>query len=493
MTVNAQQPDVMTALAQALAPVIAKQMGVQLKHTTPTGTPSLPYYTGPGGLMAYPGIEREVISTVMAPVGIGDILPVHMANIVYPLVAYLLNFAATSGSNASTVCGDGPTAGPASVCRQTSLFGRYTMMTRELERNRLGAQIDQAEPTGLRLVNNPLLNMVQALFPASAQGDVNFANEIVMRMLEVGVALRNTLAQQTYIGNPANNTAGYQEFAGLDLLIGTGKVDAITNTSCPDLNSDIKNFNLGLITSLSSGVDIVASVVAIVHYIQTRAQQTGWNGLDLAIAMRPELFYEVSALWPCSYLTSGCAFRATDGTVQMNVDAGDQIAMRDAMRQGSYLLVDGQQVRVVQDTTIHEYTNATLAGVGAGQYASDIYFVPLRANGFDLTYWEFFDFRNGAMDKPDGDPRMDFWTDGGQYLWHHKPPLNWCEQWIVKTHPRLRLLTPHLAGRLQNVRYQPMQHVPTPFPGDPYGPNTGVTSNAGPSYYGDGAAWTPVL
>jgi hypothetical protein len=87
-----------------------------------------------------------------------------------------------------------------------------------------------------------------------------------------------------------------------------------------------------------------------------------------------------------------------------------------------------------------------------------------------------------------GPVREDFWTDGGKFMWHHKPPKNWCEQWIAKCEPRVRLVAPQLAARLQNVRYQPLFHMRDALPTDAYFVNGGVsTARAGPSYYKE---WT---
>ena len=120
---------------------------------------------------------------------------------------------------------------------------------------------------------------------------------------------------------------------------------------------------------------------------------------------------------------------------------------------------------------------------------NDIYFVPLTVRGgLATTYWEYLDYSRGAMvGAADGNYAPgDFWTDGGRYLWHKKPALNWCVQLLAKIEPRIILLTPQLAGRLQNVQYCPLQHERTPFPGDPYFVNGGVsTARSGPSFYSD--------
>ena len=71
------------------------------------------------------------------------------------------------------------------------------------------------------------------------------------------------------------------------------------------------------------------------------------------------------------------------------------------------------------------------------------------------TFFEYFDYSamNGVMQAiRDGMLQNEFWSDGGRYLWTTQRTL-WCVDWAAKIEPRLRLLTPHLAGRIQNVQY----------------------------------------
>jgi len=162
--------------------------------------------------------------------------------------------------------------------------------------------------------------------------------------------------------------------------------------------------------------------------------------------------------------------------------------MRDAMRAGHYLLIDGKQYPVAIDGGIVEETNTDTASVTSGCFASDIYVIPVSVRGgLGVTFFEYLDYMKGAMiGAADGNyANDDFWTDGGRYLWHKKPPTNWCIQHLAKIEPRLVLLTPHLAGRLQNVQYCPLQHERDALPDDPYFVDGGVTSRAAPSFYSD--------
>lgn len=494
------QPQDMATIMKDLAMIVAsmKDNGsfspqAVYKHTTPSGTPSTPYMHGPGGLFGVAGLERDVISTRVQPRGLASVLPVRLSTKMNPLYAYITGFRDVSGSNPTTVCSDGQTAGPLKNCIQTAQFGRYTFMTRELEVNRVGQQTDRAEFFDLRLVNDPLVQQMGGLFPGlPAQDQILAGREMVERMLEVGVAFQNKLVRQLYTGNPANNAAGggYKEFPGLDILIGTNKVDALTNTDCPSLDSDVKDFNYGKVDADNLNPDIVNVATYLYRYLTHNAEQMGFGETRWAITMRNDLFYELTAIWPCSYLTYRCKFRASDGTVVNNVNAADQVAMRDTMRRGRYLLIDGDEIPVVIDDGIVEESSGDTNRVSIGCYASDIYFIPLTVRGgYQVTFWEAFDYANGTMQAiRDGRYDTDFWTDGGRYLWHKKPPTNWCVQLISKIEPRIILLTPHLAGRITNVQYCPLQHTRDSLPSDDYFVNGGVyTPRAAPSLYSD---WT---
>lgn len=463
------------------------------------GTPAGPYMHGPGGIFGVAGLERPVISTRVQPRGLASVLPWRSNDSMYPFFPYITGFKADTGTNPTGVCDDGKIAGVVKAGLQTAQFGRYTRMTNPLERNRLGQRVNRGEFFDLTMVNNPLgPDDLSGITPASAAagGTFNPNAEVLSRFVQVGVSFQNLLIQQLWQGNPANNsgplndptTGGYLEFPGLDILIGTSKYDAISGTALPSLNSYVVNFGYNLITDLASGVDIVAQVTYAFRQVRHNADRQGFTNPEWVIAMREEAFYEISGLWPCSYMTYRCQFRTNNGTVIQNVDAAAQSAMTDRMREGKYLVVDGREIPVVFDDGLPEHVNGdgASAKIGLGQYSSDIVILPLSASGMQLTYWEYFpyDTPNGSMSMI-GPDRGDFWTDGGKFLWHHKPPTNWCEQWIAKIEPRVILQAPQLAARITNVRYQPLSHTTEPFPTDPYFVNGGVVSRDGPSLWSD--------
>lgn len=462
----------------------------QYKHTTPTGTPSTPYYTGPSGLFGvYEVPERDVFSTRVQAQGMISVVPWRPSNAMNPLFPYLTGFQDAAGTNPSTECGTAKTPGAGKSCYQTAQFGLYQYDTREMTINRQGQHISN-ETFDMRLVNDPLgRELASSLFgnlpPADAL--VN-GQEMLARMIEVGERYQLDLMRQFYTGNPANSLGtGYLEFPGADILIGTTKVDAKTNTDCPSLDSLIRNANYANITSLST-FDVVKEVTYIARILKDNAERMGYLPATWAISMRRGLFYELTALWPCSYWTYGCQFRATDGTVVQNVSSEAQITFRDQMRAGRYLLIDGEQWPVVLDDGIVEESSADTNQISTTCFASDVYFHPMTVLGSQaVTYIEYYNYNNGPIQAAQqGHYINDFWTDGGKFMWVKKPPVRWCVQLGSKIQPRLIYKAPFLAARLQNVQYCPLIHERDANNADDYFVNGGVsTPRAAPSYYSD--------
>lgn len=476
---TATQPSVLDQLLTELQ----ARGGTKATSMPPVG----PYMHGPDGLWSYPGLERPVISTRVQPRGIAGMLPARANNSMNPLYPYLTGFVEGTGNQPDATCDDCPTPGPMKNCFQTAMFGRYCYQTRTIDITRMGQIINRAEFTDLMIWNDPIggpANGPHGLtVPGTTPGNINLNNEASVRFAEVGVAFQTKLMRQLWEGNPTNNSAGggYREFTGLDILISTGKRDAVTGTACPSLDSLIVDAGGRDVSDVTAGDDNIVNVLTYtLRSLRSLASSTGLDPVTFVIAMREELFYELSAVWPCSYLTYRCMVQ--NGVA--NLDVGDAITMRDAMRQGQYLVVDGAQFRVVIDDTL------PVSSAG-GLNQSDIKILPLTVQGNKaVLFWEFFDWNGpgAALNAATvaAAPLMSnyYWTDGGQYLWHLKPPVNWCIQWIGLIEPRIILLTPHLAASINNVGYSALMTPRQPFPGDPYYVNGGVTDrDTAPSLY----------
>lgn len=482
-----------SVLEQLLKELQAAQQGGGSLRAGERAFPSANYdpllYHGPGGFFSQYGVERDIISTRLHPQGIADMIPAVASAYTNPLFGFFTGFQGVTGAVANGICDDPQTAGPGKVCRQTAQFGRYSFQTRDLDITRVGRYTDRSEPLDLRILNDPLLMGTGTITTPSVNGSPDLKAEMLMRMVEVGVDFQLQLTKQLYYGNPVNSSAGggYKEFPGLDTLVGVGKRDAITNIACPSLSSDMKDFGYRNITNGNNAAELVRTVTYLLRYVKHNASYQNLNPVEWVITMRENLFYELTAIWPCSYLTYRCIFGDAASQAQVTIDATAQVEMRDAMRNGNYLVIDGIKYPVITDDAIVEENRSNNANIVSNGFASDIYVLPLTIRGgFKSLYWEYFDYAAGPMTAVGQTNGLGnyYWTDGGRFMWHQKPPNNFCVQQVAVTEPRIILRTPQLAGRIANIQYVPLQHTIDPYPTDPYYVDGGVTTrSAGPSYY----------
>jgi hypothetical protein len=71
-----------------------------------------------------------------------------------------------------------------------------------------------------------------------------------------------------------------------------------------------------------------------------------------------------------------------------------------------------------------------------------------------------------------------FWTDNGSYSWALEQ-IKWCYKLALKTERRIILRTPQLAGRIDNVKYEPLQHLRDSDPSGAYFKDGGVSLRGG--------------
>ncbi len=442
------------------------------------------YHTGmlldqPGGLFDVPGLENEVVSTHVTPMGIGTVLPAFASNTDDPRYGFITGWQAASGSQPVNPCDDAPKTFMKGG-NLTAQFGRVPAQTNTIEVDKV-LHKSRSSSTNLQLIGSMLGNdtLAAGQFPSNPLNLV-----IASEMIGVGVQIERALATMAWQGNVSNNTAGggYAEFPGLDRQIVTGHVDADTNTAMPAADSLLMNFAYNYVDGTT--LDIVQYLSDMEYYLFHLARRTRVAPVTWAIVMRPELWQYLSTVWPCRYNTNRCSNMDGNNPVVINDDAN--IRMRDAMRQGMYIDINGRRYRVVEDDGIYEQTNINDGNVPAGSFASTLYFVPLRMRGnFPTTYWEYIDYRQvrtqlGPMGQ--GAKFMPFWTDSGRFLWT-TDYVRYCLDMQAKIEPRLVLRTPHLAAKLTNIMYTPLVHTRDWNPDSPYWDDGGVSlRTAGTSY-----------
>ena len=467
-------------IGQLLAQLSQKMTGE--KHDSTGSPPTTGLLHGPGGLLTLPGIDQDVYSTVIGTrPGLFSQLPASPSLYETPLFEVITGIKAGSGSEPSSICDDAPVGGSMKAGKYTLPFGKYQRQTREIDLLRIGQRNNRADPVDIRMVNRPI---GQDPFAPTADGTMSgdiLVNEMDAVMMERAVEFHRLLSRQIWIGNPTNNNGeSYKEFAGLSALIDVGWKDAETGIALPSMYPDVKNFAFGKVET--NGTALAAALSMMYHYVQDQSYRTNLDPVRWVFAMRPELFWEITSIWPCAYYTTLCNF--SSNTIVQNIDVGDQIAMRDAMRVNPHLMIDGRKIEVVLDDGIPEYSNTTKNGVPNGCFSSDIYLIPMSVMGSRaVTFLEYFQFQNpSVMSALVPGLTMARAVAGGAFM-ETVRQTNWCLQFQAAIKPRIVMRTPQLAARLQNVVFCPLQHTRSPYPDEPYWVNGGEQTTSGPSYY----------
>ena len=427
---------------------------------------------GLGSLWGRSSVERDVVTAHMRPApGLAAMLPLLPSVSEDPRFGALTGYTDTSGAEAATPCADAP-AGYVKACNLTAQFGRLARDTQTIDWDRVALRRNRGDFSDLML-RGQVLGMTNLSPIDTASSDI--LNVVTLsEMVIAAINMERKLVTQLWQGSPANNNAGggYKEGPGLDNQIATGHVDADTNTTCPALDSDVKNFAYDSVGG--TGRDIVEYLSMLEFYLRYNATHMGLDPVSWAVVMRPELWFELSAVWPCRYLSNRCATDSGSNPIVINDNVN--VSARDDMRNGRYIDINGNRYPVIVDVGINEATNITNGNVGLGQYASSIYMVPLTITGnFPVTYREHVDYRAGASDLSYLRGNETFWSDDGVYSWAYEAN-KWCYKLSVKTEQRIILRTPQLAGRIDAVLYEPLQHLRESDPESPYFADGGVST-----------------
>lgn len=440
-----------------------KEMTDKLKSAGSTMTANKLH--GINGLLSTPGLERDVISAVITPRGIGGTIPLLPSTQEDPRFASITGITATTGTSTPTVpCNDAPTAFLKGA-NLTARFGIVRYDTNTIDIGQVARTTNRGEMTDL-VLRGQLLGMTG--FKPSELNESQVLDILTKsEMVTAGISAERDLSKQLWQGTLA--TTG--NFPGLDVQVATGQKDADTGTTAPALDSDIKDFGFDLVGG--SGRDIVEYLSMLVFYLENNAERMGLDPVQFVIVMRPQLWMELSAVWPIAYNTNKANVTPTKATVF--IDGRQNIVDRDTMRSGNYIDINGKRYPVVTDDGIYEYSNITSASLLPGQYASSIYVLPLRIQGnFPVLYREYLDFTQGNPDSALLRGMNTFWTDNGVYSWAVEQN-KWCYKLALRTEQRVVLRTPQLAGKIQKVKYVPLQHLREPYAESPYFANGGVS------------------
>jgi hypothetical protein len=473
----------MTALVNKMADAMDRQaaalekvVGQKGLHTKAPATDSTATELhGVGSLFGDHSVERDVISAHIAPAGLSSALPWIPSVFEQPRFASITGYTALAGARPTHACADAQ-AGYVKACNLTAQFGRLMIDTQTIDIDKTVRRANRGDFTDL-ILHGKILGELGGFTPGNLTQEQILNIVTKNEMVIAGVNMQREAAVMTWTGNPAANSGtGWIPFPGLDRQIATGQVDADSNTLCPALDSDVKDFGYDDIEG--TGRDIVEYLQMLEYFLVIgNATRMGLMPAKWALVMRPELWMVLSNSWPCRYNTNRCASVINSGNLNAAVilQGPDNIAMRDAMRNEMRIEINGRTYPVIIDDGIYEDNVTTKGQLKAGEYASSIYFVPLSIDGdFPVTYFEYVDYRQTAGNIALLNGKETFWTDDGRFMWAYEG-LNYCFKLKLKTEPRIVLRTPQLAGRIDHVKYIPLQHLRATDPSSNYFADGGVS------------------
>lgn len=445
---------------------------------------------GPTGLFSQPGLDPNVFSALLKPRGLGAVLRKVATLFTNPQYPILTGQEDDVGTEPDDSCGDPVRAGFKKLCTLTAQFGLLQRGTNTIDPRQIITLINRGEFTDLRLFGTLLDNEAGFSPGGLPSEDIILNNAVANELHGVAISFVRTLAQQLWQGVVTNNTNGFKQFPGLDSQITTGQVDSVTGVACSAADSFLRDFNFTLVGA-SSGNDIVEFVSDVEWQLISEDRRIGLD-VNRVIVMRPELWQEFTAVWPIAYNTNRGATALRDNNTRLVVSGEAMIEIRDQLRKSMTLEVNARTYKVVVDDGINELTNITNGNLAAGQYASDIYFVPVDANGIPVTRLEYLDYRqiNKMVSKiPNLAKKVTFWTNDGIYGWVYRDLPGFCFDIVGSTEIRVICQTPHLAGRIQNVAYQPLEHLRSPYPDSPYFQDGGVSTRDASTFQHTNAVW----
>lgn len=471
-------PDqIMTALAQALAPYLGGQQAgghtpYGLKASgTPTANANL--YVN-GGLFGRCDGSDQLINALVGPVGYERALTWVGTDTENHFVDALTGITET-GTEQSAVCGDCISM-TQQACEQFYCFGRFCRQTNELQFDRMSLRGNDAIPVRTLFgaitdsMGNELIGM----------GD-QITDAFTLQVKEVGYLLALKNATLLWNGNPCNNSGATEEYQGFQLIVNTGKLDAKTQLACDALNSFLMDFAFNQ-PAATGAFSIVNWFRRMQAQFERRAEGAGfsWDTAEMDIVMHHNTWDCVARVYSCA----GIDLCAPTGNARITVSADQARDRLEEFKSRMALPINGRWYPVVLDSQIPS-TPGQANGV-----CGDIYFITREINGQAVTFGQYQDFQltygkiRQELVSMFGSDDIAI-TDNGRFALVRDNSRG-CFDLQAYTKPRIVALMPWLLGRIQNVCCDVEQE---PFPdvsgsGGTYQKDGGRSVTSVPTLYG---------
>lgn len=431
-----------------------EHVGVQQQKNV-TFSPNVQYLHGPNQLLSFPGLDPDIFSVIQRPRGLARILPIRASRYEQPLFDVITSQTRPEGAPPADPCSAPP---PPGMLREEAIrapFGLLRLRTDTIDAVSLGRLKNRGEPMDLRLVNQLVAS---SPFVPDPCRDPNFVqSEIGFKMFMLGLEIERALERMVFTGNGAMAGNGYGQFRGLEMLVNTGLIGEISGALVPALDSTVVNWSNSLFSATrvvnGRSVNMVELLSSLLFFMESRAEDTGLAPVQYVLVMPRDLFWELSAVWPCQYLTTGCETSGNTDKELIIATGAEQVNTRDDYRNRNYLMINGKPYPVITSEGMTQ--NATANGVG-----TDIYLLPLSAAGMQTLYLEHFDFNNPELAAAASGmgPAQISSSNNGMFVWtYERSELCWWYSATVR--PRIVLRTPWLAARIRNVVYKPVYHT----------------------------------
>lgn len=469
----------MTIAGAALQPQLSPEAVALLNMvaTKDAGTSAGAMLHGPGGLLATPGLNKQIMNAMIMPRGLAGRIPITASIDTNEIFGIMTGLTATTGSEPTTACSDWPVVGQFKLCKQQHPFGQQGRESQVLNIKYAGQLVNRGEFRDNVLFGKP--NTGEDRLPGAIDWTRVLQIESEKKLGELFLGYYRDYAPYMYTGNPQTTagSAGFQQYRGLNLLINTGKRDAVSGALCPAADSIVIDLN-GTSINASGGV-VYAIIANIMNNLERLTEQLSLD-VTWGIVGRYGLWQVLTQIWPCIYATTGCP--GTTGVVVQTGSLQEQVQLRDQIRNTRRLPIEGKNYEFIIDDAIVE---TVAAGGAVGTYQSDLYIVPLTANGQPMLFWEYFPMVEQAIQAANAlAPGGYFSTlDNGRFLFSRLSPTHTCVQVEIIERPRLILMAPFLAARVQNLRYTYSIHEREWDPNSPYFANGGGTNTPLPYWY----------
>lgn len=406
-------------------------------------------FTNPNqfGLFSSPGVRPDRYSTLMRPHSMANLLRPTKSEFGNEIVEIMTGQTAGTASAQTDWCAPGALAGILKTCQQVYTFGNFKMNTRITPIQEVGLLKNRADIPG-QIINRP--RSENPFMPDRMYQLTDTRNQLAYELYTLGIQIERSFEKEMFRGVAGTNTSivgWWKDFAGIDSLVKTGYVDAVTQVACPAADSIVISWNADVGATVS-GSNIVQSMADGYYAVNDIATQAGLEGVQFGFVLRKEFFRALTEVWSCQYLTYRCQSNNAGQPIQITGEETNRLRL--AMQTGQYLLIDGIPVPVEFSDGIQ------LEQLGGGTpktLRADAYLLPLFWNGRPLLRPEFHDMGNAYAREFANIvyPSAEF-LNNGMYLLG-KREAGGCVELELSMKMRLFLETPFLAVRWDDISF----------------------------------------